>query len=154
MEPWTVRVVASCAEHNPLFTVPVAYPFSMDTGLPVLEHIPMALIAQEIGFREADTVAVDEFQPVPVLSVVTVKAPALRFAMPLYRDIIMKSKLPLLQIRLHASMTVRTGEERRREDPRRRIESNFLLAAGRDILCERKPDREQDCRDNDTRIEF
>ena len=153
MEPWTVRVVASCAEHNPLFTIPVAYPFSMDAGLPVLEHIPMALIAQEIGFREADTVAVDEFQPVPVFSVVTVKAPALRFAMPLYRDIIMKRKLPLLQIRLHASMTVRTGEEGRREDPRR-IESDSLIAAGRDISCERKTDRKQDCRNHDAYTEF
>ena len=154
MESWTVRVVASCAEHNPLFTIPVAYPFSMDAGLPVLEHIPMALIAQEIGFREADTVAVDEFQPVPVFSVVTVKAPALRFAMPLDRNILMKSKLPLLQIRLHASMTVRTGEERRREDLRRRIESDFLIAAGRDISCEKKTNRKQDCRDHDAYIEF
>jgi hypothetical protein len=79
----------------------------MDPRLPIPEDGPVALTAQQVRFLEADEFAVDQPEHIPVVRVVAVKAPPLRFVVVNDLDLLVEIfQFTPLGIDIHILVTV------------------------------------------------
>jgi hypothetical protein len=83
----------------------------MDTGLPCLEDIAMALPAELVGVFKFYRLSVQESEPVSMCRIMAVKAPSFRLSMTLDNDIPVEREGPLCLIGFHSCMACRTGIE-------------------------------------------
>jgi len=60
---------------GPLATRKVSRPLPMKPGLPVSENVSMTFAAESVAFGKLDQFPVEEPQFIPVLGIVTIKAP-------------------------------------------------------------------------------
>jgi hypothetical protein len=90
-------VVAVGAEEITLVTVPLSTSTSMDAGPPVPVLLPVTLTAETIGLLEGDELPAGQVEPVPVLGIVAVQAPAMLLVVAQH-DLGMKGQLPASRV--------------------------------------------------------
>ena len=105
-----MRPVTADAEIVLFLAVPTPCPFAVEPVLPLPQDRSVALPAEVIGFLKLHDFAVGEPQGVPVVRVVTVKAPASRHV--LEDDVLVHHlKFAGSPVDRHAGMTLGTGED-------------------------------------------
>ena len=82
LEVRLVRVVAVGAQQVPLVAVPLADSPAVDARAPVAELLAVALAAEPVRLLEWDPLAAREVEPVAVVRVVAIEAPAMLLVVP------------------------------------------------------------------------
>jgi hypothetical protein len=120
-----------------LLPVPFTSPAAMDPRLPIPEDGPVALTAQEVRFFEADEFTADESENIPIVRVVTVQTPPIRFVVINDLDLLVEIlQLTPVGIDIHIFVTIGTGKDVLRERGRRYEElGDARLGRGANIFA-------------------
>jgi len=124
-----MRIVAVSAQQVGLVAVPVARAASVDPRTPVPQFLAVTLPAEAVGLLERYPLAAGEVEPVAVVGVVAVQAPAVFFVvLELNLGVHVRQNTPG-PISFQIPVTLRTGEESLGEWRRRNFETLLLRSS-------------------------